>query len=60
MISTIKTGVNLYKKANNIHLARREDYPKIIENIFGIRISTRELDRMTANQLMDMLVKEGG
>lgn len=55
----IRQGIKLYKKANGINLAKRGDYPLILKNIFGVSVTTETLDRMSANELMDILIKEG-
>ena len=59
MISMIRQGINLYKKANKIENTQRSDYPALILNLFGVTLSSSELDSLNANELMDILIKKG-
>lgn len=58
MVSMIRTGIDMYKKANNLDNAERKDYPKILENLFGIKVTSYDLDLMNGNDLMMMLMKK--
>ena len=58
MINVIRQGIKLYKKANNINNAERDDYPEILSKLFGVAISSEQLEGMSANKLLDILIRE--
>lgn len=48
----------MYMKANGLESATAYDYPTIIDNLFGEKISLSELNKMTGKELMDRLIKK--
>ena len=58
MVSMIRKVINMYMKANGLESATTYDYPTIIDNLFGEKISLSELNKMTGKELMDRLIKK--
>ena len=58
MVNFIRTAVSAYKKANNVHNVDKKNYPEIIENLFNVKISSKYLQSISGEDLMEILLKK--
>ena len=58
MLNAIKGAIKLYKKANNYDRVHPSEYPTVLANLFDVQITTNQLKQMSAEQLMDILMKK--